>query len=475
MNTTWCVENLRNCQAWNDSGLPITTTSNEAAQLYDALLRQLVCWSDCHELGGLMATAEKLIAADPESIIGRCLVLSLDCLGVTKSVIYTRVHQMIVVLKAHNDPIFAADLNRLVKDAQKSGNNREKLHCQAIQHFAFGRLSQASKCWEEILAEHPTDLMAVKFAHDSYFFSWRFGRKFAYDGERYSFVHGMHAFALEENEKYKTAEIEARYALELNPFDPWATHAIAHCYEMTGQFKLGIEFMESTRSYWEPAWLLACHNHWHTALFHLEHADYEKVLDIYDTEIVERSKSKTMLDVVDAASLLQRLEIEKVDVGRERWKALVPLIEEQLDNHVLAFNDVHCAMILANIDDFELEQSHARSLQSYVSTTAVENENRNITEKLGIPICESIADFRRGEFADCFDRLYAARNSIREIGGSNAQRDVFTQLALSAGFQSEASGHKDMAMELLAERQRFKHGSLVGSRILQMHETGNKL
>ncbi|KAI6228094.1 Tetratricopeptide repeat protein 38 [Aphelenchoides besseyi] len=471
MNTTWCVENLRNCQAWNDSGLPITTTSNEAAQLYDALLRQLVCWSDCHELGGLMATAEKLIAADPESIIGRCLVLSLDCLGVTKS--------------AHNDPIFAADLNRLVKDAQKSGNNREKLHCQAIQHFAFGRLSQASKCWEEILAEHPTDLMAVKFAHDSYFFRGdlvgnlhTMGNvltRWTRDIPGYSFVHGMHAFALEENEKYKTAEIEARYALELNPFDPWATHAIAHCYEMTGQFKLGIEFMESTRSYWEPAWLLACHNHWHTALFHLEHADYEKVLDIYDTEIVERSKSKTMLDVVDAASLLQRLEIEKVDVGRERWKALVPLIEEQLDNHVLAFNDVHCAMILANIDDFELEQSHARSLQSYVSTTAVENENRNITEKLGIPICESIADFRRGEFADCFDRLYAARNSIREIGGSNAQRDVFTQLALSAGFQSEASGHKDMAMELLAERQRFKHGSLVGSRILQMHETGNKL
>ena len=70
----WCGENLRDCAAWRDAGLAVTTTSDEAAKLYDATLRQLVAWSDCEQLGGIIASAEKTIAADPDGILGRCLV-----------------------------------------------------------------------------------------------------------------------------------------------------------------------------------------------------------------------------------------------------------------------------------------------------------------------------------------------------------------------------------------------------------------
>lgn len=51
---------------------------------------------------------------------------------------------------------------------------------------------------------------------------------------------------------------------------------------MQGQFEEGIKFMESKLNDWAPSWMLACHNYWHTALFYLEKADFEKVLDIYD-------------------------------------------------------------------------------------------------------------------------------------------------------------------------------------------------
>lgn len=34
-------------------------------------------------------------------------------------------------------------------------------------------MSSACVEWEKILAEHPTDLMALKFAHDGYFFLGR--------------------------------------------------------------------------------------------------------------------------------------------------------------------------------------------------------------------------------------------------------------------------------------------------------------
>ncbi|KAI6242714.1 Tetratricopeptide repeat protein 38 [Aphelenchoides fujianensis] len=468
--TAWCAENLRDCQAWKDAGLPLSTTSNEAARLFDGTLRQLVAWADCPQLGGLEASGAKLLAADPDCIIGRCLVLGMDALGSSRSV--------------HNDADFAASLDLLVADAEARGNERERLHARAVRQFARGEMAAASALWERVLADWPTDLLAVKFAHDAYFFRGDLTgnlhtmgsvlTRWTADQPAYSFVHGMHAFALEENEKYETAEREARFALEMNPADAWATHALAHCFEMTGRWKEGIAFMARTRADWEPAWLIACHNHWHNALFHLESGEYEVVLDLYDKEIVERTKSKAMLDLVDAASLLQRLEIESVPVGRERWSALVPLAAAHAESHVLAFNDAHLAMVFANAEDFDREFAHARSLQQFVSGAAAENENRRLTEKLGIPICESVVDFRRGEFTDAFDRLYAARHSIREIGGSNAQRDVFTQLALAAGLQSEASGHREMALEMLAERQRAKHGSLVGHRILERHTSERK-
>lgn len=40
-------------------------------------------------------------------------------------------------------------------------------------------------------------------------------------------------------------------ALDLQPRDGWATHAIAHCMEMNGKFQEGIRFMESTVNYWQ--------------------------------------------------------------------------------------------------------------------------------------------------------------------------------------------------------------------------------
>lgn len=63
----WCGTNLRDCQAWKDEGLEMTTTSNECAKLYDATLRQLVSWLNCESLGGIDRTKHAMIDADPDS------------------------------------------------------------------------------------------------------------------------------------------------------------------------------------------------------------------------------------------------------------------------------------------------------------------------------------------------------------------------------------------------------------------------
>ena len=63
----WCADKLRDCQAWKDEGLEISTTSNECAKYFDATLRQLVSWLDCQQLGGLETTKHKMLEADPDS------------------------------------------------------------------------------------------------------------------------------------------------------------------------------------------------------------------------------------------------------------------------------------------------------------------------------------------------------------------------------------------------------------------------
>uniref|UniRef100_A0A0M3IT79 Flagellar protein FliT n=2 Tax=Ascaris lumbricoides TaxID=6252 RepID=A0A0M3IT79_ASCLU len=64
---SWCAENLRDCQAWKDEGLAMSTTSNEASRLFDALLRQYVSWSNCEQLNGIDNTISALQKADTDA------------------------------------------------------------------------------------------------------------------------------------------------------------------------------------------------------------------------------------------------------------------------------------------------------------------------------------------------------------------------------------------------------------------------
>lgn len=80
------------------------------------------------------------------------------------------------------------------------------------------------------------------------------------------------------------------------------------------------------------------------------------------------------------------------------------------------------------------------------STRAPDNESRKVTEFYGQKICEAIFLFNQDKFAECFNLLYPIRHQIYQFGGSNAQRDVFTQFMLNAGFQSTLEEHKQKAL-----------------------------
>ena len=59
----------------------------------------------------------------------------------------------------------------------------------------------------------------------------------------YHAILGMHAFGLEENGHYAQAESSGRRAVELEPRDGWAHHAVAHVMEMQCRQRDGIAWM----------------------------------------------------------------------------------------------------------------------------------------------------------------------------------------------------------------------------------------
>ena len=57
------------------------------------------------------------------------------------------------------------------------------------------------------------------------------------------FVRGMQAFGLEESGDYGAAEAAGLHAVEVNPDDVWAVHAVVHVREMQGRVDDGIRFL----------------------------------------------------------------------------------------------------------------------------------------------------------------------------------------------------------------------------------------
>jgi tetratricopeptide (TPR) repeat protein len=456
----WCNSNLRDCQAWKDEGLEISTTSNECAKLYDATLRQLVSWIDCKELGGIIKTSKAMLEADPTSVIARCMAFGAHSLSTSVSI--------------EKDSEFGDKIKKLVKDAETgNANKREKHHAKAVYYFSHGDMWSACAEWEKILAEYPNDLMAVKFAHDGYFFLGDSHRKkdsvervlpkWNKSAPCYSYLHGMYAFGLEECGFYEKAEREARFGLEQQPQDCWSTHAIAHCMEMNGKFDEGIEFMESTVTNWEPCFILACHNFWHNSLFYIEKGNYEAALTLYDQEIYKRTQSNQMLDIVDAASLLARLEMEGCNVGK-RWEDLSPLAENHIGDHVLAFNDSHLSMIVSRLEDEKLLKEHQKSLRNFVKTGT--SDNHRITRDIGEQISDAIIAFNSKNFDKAFECLYPIRFEIIQIGGSHAQRDVYALLLIHSALRSKNPEINSKTKQLIDERNAFKKNSPLADRLL---------
>ncbi|XP_029425022.1 tetratricopeptide repeat protein 38 [Nannospalax galili] len=458
-----CTMSLRDCQAWKDAGLPLSTTSNEACKLFDATLTQFVTWTNDSSLGGLEGCLAKLKAADPTFAMGHAISNGLVLVGTGSSVKLDK------------------ELDRAVKTMVEVSRAqpltpREQLHVSAVEMFAKGNFPKACDLWEQILQDHPTDMLALRLAHDAYFYLGyqeqmrdSVARVYPFwkpDIPLSSYVKGIYSFGLMETNFYDQAQKLAKEALSVQPTDAWSVHTIAHVHEMRAEVKDGLEFMQRSEAQWKDSDMLACHNYWHWALYLIEKGDYEAALTIYDNHILPSLQaSGAMLDVVDSCSMLYRLQMEGVSVG-QRWKAILPVTQKHSRDHTLLFNDAHFLMASLGAQDLQTTQELLTTLQE-ASESPGENCQHQLARDVGLPLCQALVEAQNGNPDRVLELLLPVRYRIVQIGGSNAQRDVFNQMLIHAALNSTSSVHKNVARSLLIERDALKPNSPLTERLIR--------
>lgn len=454
---------FRDCQAWRAEGLALSTTSNEACKLYDAILTQYVKWRNDETVGGFDGCISAIKAADPNFVMGHVISTGLELVATTSS---TRV-----------DERLASAVKQTVELANSQDlSPRERLHVKAMELFSHGNFPKACDTWEDILVDHPTDMLALKFSHDAYFYMGAqtqmrdsVARVLPYWKPHMplsGYLKGIYSFGLLETRFYDQAEKVAMEGLALTPDDAWSVHSVAHVYEMKAEVEKGLKFMEAREKDWQVSDVLASHNYWHWALYFIEKEQYEAALQIYDSQVLRRCKaSGSMLDTVDACSMLCRLEMEGVCV-KDRWRELLQVTQPHTDDHVTLFNDLHFLMVSLGAKESGTSRRLLEGLQELAKEPG-DNQQLQLAGTIGVPMCQAMMEYDQGNYNRAVEILYPLRYRIVDIGGSDAQRDLFNQLLIHAAVKSENKHHQKLGRCLLVERDAARPNSPLTQRLMR--------
>ena len=426
-------------QFTDQRGIAYTAASQEAVNSFDATMDEYV-----HFGIDTGARLKETLTADPEFPMAHVLrgyFMQLFCVAALTE-------------KAKQSSIKA----RHAAD-ERGVDARERHHIEALDAWVAGDLRTALQHWESILLDQPLDMLAVKLSQFVHFYLGDSRRlrdsiaRILYAWKEnvpgYANVLGMYAFGLEESGEYSAAERNGKLAVERDPEDPWAVHAVAHVMEMQDRRRDGIAWLRERERNWNACNNFRFHLWWHLALFHLELEQYDEVLRLYDREF-RAEPTDEYLDICNATSMLWRLEERGVEVG-DRWGELAEVSAARIDGHGLIFPDMHFMMALEAAGDTARGDALLRSLEVASHATGV--TQARVIEDVGLALARAIAAWYRRDYHGVVETLLPIRYELPALGGSHAQRDLFHQILIAAALRAP---RLSVARALLGERMRLK-------------------
>jgi hypothetical protein len=434
--------------------LPISTASATAAAAFDHLIAGYLT-----QRADTPARLTALLEADPDFALAHCM----------------KGYFAMLAFKQASVPV-AIEAARTALSLAAGATPRERAHIAALSAWSDGELDRALAIWESILRVHPLDVVAFRLAH---FVSFWLGRPqdmvssvervigaWSEDVPGYSSILACQSFAHEEAGSYLAAEPVGRRAIELDPGDLWAAHAIAHVMESQGRRSEGIQWLTTLAPNWEGSHNLQHHLWWHCALFRLEHGDSAGALDLYDTRFRNLAAPLTVaspdvyIDVQNAASMLFRLQRLGVDVGK-RWEELADKAEARIGDCVSAFTLPHWLMALT-------ATGRSEAAQRMIEATRVYSLGRGtvatIVRDYVLPIALAQLAHAAGRYQEAVALMRPVLGGMYRLGGSHTQQDVLEQLFVDAALKSGSTADVRLALERVAGRRAIPPERFVGWR-----------
>jgi tetratricopeptide (TPR) repeat protein len=425
------------------TGHRVSGANAQSLSHYERAANELLCMVD-----DPVASVEAALAASPDMTMAHVLNAWLNLLGTEP---------------AGN----AAALASCDAAAALDADERERAHIAAARALGHGRWREAGLRLEDLSARYPRDSLALQAGHQIDFFRGdsrmlrdRIARALpAWDSAVPGFhaLLGMHAFGLEETGDYAAAETQGRRAVDMQPRDSWAWHAVAHVHEMLNAPREGVAWLEPTRETWSADSFLATHNTWHLALFQLELDRHDEVLRVYD-QALGGTGSSLVMDLLDATSMLWRLKLRGVDVGdrfgplADRWAAIGGAGR-------YAFNDLHAMIAYVGADRPAQQRSLLEAMHAALDSGV---DNAGFTREVGLPAAQAIQALGQGDAQRAVAWLRGIRSGAHRFGGSHAQRDLIDLTLLEAAIRS---GDQPLASALAAERLALKPHSPMAQRL----------
>jgi tetratricopeptide (TPR) repeat protein len=429
-------------------GLHLSGSDPDSLEHYERGLGQFQCY-----VGDPLAAVDTALGQRPDFVMAHVLRAYLHLLGTEP--------EGLVVAQGSLEQAQA-----LAADA------RERGHLAAIEALLGGQWARAGLILEDVAIEYPQDVLALQAGHQVDFFSghsrmlrdriaralprWQAGMP------GYHAVLGMYAFGLEENGDYVAAEACGRTAVELQPRDGWAQHAVAHVLEMQNRQREGVAWMRGNQPHWTGDSFFQGHNWWHLALYYLDLGEIDEVLALFDGPIFG-ARSGLALDLVDAAALLWRLHLQGVELGT-RWQAVADGWAALGAAGQYAFNDAHAMMAFVGAGRVD---AAAAVLEAQLQALGGTADNRRFSAEVGQPLCLALRAFGDGDYRRCVDLLRPIRSIAQRFGGSHAQRDLLDLTLLEAALRG---GELALGRALAAERLQAKPHNGVARRYSQRAE-----
>jgi tetratricopeptide (TPR) repeat protein len=421
-------------------GLPLSTVSETAAAAFDHAIDGYLGYR-----ADMAQRMEALLAADPDFGLAHCLKGYLLLMG----------------FRADN----LSTVRAALADARRCpGTPREKAHAEALHRWLDGDPEAAAAVWDQVLEDHPHDILAFKLAHFVNFWCGRpeamlasvlsVERRWSRTLPGYGAVLGCRSFAHEETGYYVEAENAGREAVRLDPTDLWAAHGVAHVLEMTGRRLEGIAWVEALQSHWDGANNLKHHLWWHQAMYSLDLGDFAKVLSLYDAGFRDLASPLTgmvpdlYIDVQNAASMLFRLGRHGVDVG-DRWNEIADKAEARIGDCQSTFTLPHWMMALAATG----RETAANAMLSAMRDFATgQKPIARLVKDVALPATAAVLANGQGRHDRALELMRPVIGEMYRMGGSHAQQDVLEQLFLDSALKAGPETDVRMLIERVTGR-----------------------